>query len=438
LDRVISSLGFGNVSRAFENRNYRLFATGNFCSQIGYWIQRVAQGWLAWQLTHSGTWLGLVAAADLIPNVVVSPFAGALADRVDRVKLIRLTQIVAIAQAWVLAILSFSDLITIEELFLLIFALGFVNAFNQPARLALIPSLVDAATLPSAVAINSLFFNIARFIGPAIAGVVIAESGVGLAFVLNACSYVVFSVMLAQVHIPVERLAPQRHFFRQSFEGYVYALRHPGIGQMMILFSVTTIGIRGFNELFPGFTDNVFQRGAQGLAWLTATMGLGAMAGGTWMLRRGGIKGLTGLAIDHTMAMSVAVLGFALTTNYWVALCTIFVSGFAMTVSGISAQTLVQTAVAPVMRGRVMAFYGTIFRAGPALGALVSGWLATRWGFRPPVAFGALFCILAWIWARARLDAIREALEGTPAPLPAAVPAPIPEAKAEAPPAVAE
>ena len=430
---VFSSLGFENVTRAFQNRNYRLFATGNGFSQVGYWIQRVAQGWLAWQLTHSGTWLGLVAAADLIPNVVVSPFAGALADRVDRIKLIRLTQLVAIAQAWVLAILSFSDLITIEELFFLIFALGFVNAFNQPARLALIPSLVDTATLPSAVAINSLLFNVARFIGPAIAGVVIAESGVGLAFVLNACSYVAFSLMLARVRIPVEKLAPQRHFFRQSFEGYVYAVRHPGIGQMMILFSVTTIGIRGYNELFPGFTDNVFQRGAQGLAWLTATMGLGAMVGGVWMLRRGGIKGLTGLAINHTMFMSVAVLAFALTANYWFALVTIFFGGFAMTVSGISAQTLVQTAVAPVMRGRVMAFYGMIFRAGPALGALISGWLATRMGFRLPVAAGALACILAWVWARVRIDAIRQALEGVAAP-----PTPPPTAEAEAPRAVAE
>ncbi len=427
---VFSSLGFENVTHAFQIRNYRLFATGNGFSQVGYWIQRVAQGWLAWQLTHSGTWLGLVAAADLIPNVVVSPFAGVLADRVDRIKLIRLTQLVAIVQAWILAILSFSDLITIEELFLLIFALGFVNAFNQPARLALIPSLVDSATLPSAVAINSLLFNLARFVGPAIAGVVIAESGVGLAFVLNALSYVAFSLMLAQVRIPAERLAPQRHFFRQSFEGYVYALRHPGIGQMMILFSVTTIGIRGYNELFPGFADNVFQRGAQGLAWLTATMGLGAMAGGVWMLRRGGVKGLTGLAVNHTMFMSVAILAFTLTTNYWLALGTIFVSGFAMTVSGISAQTLVQTAVAPVMRGRVMAFYGMIFRAGPALGALISGWLATRLGFRLPVAAGALVCILAWVWARVRIAAMREALEGAPAA--------VPEAEAEAPRAVAE
>ncbi len=165
-DRYFRAWALPTSRGRFEIRNYRLFATGNGISQIGYWIQRVAQSWLAWQLTHSGTWLGLVAAADLIPNVVISPFAGALADRVDRIKLIRLTQLVAILQAWVLAILSFSGIITVDELFGLIFALGFINAFNQPARLALIPSLVDSTSLPSAVALNSLIFNLARFIGP--------------------------------------------------------------------------------------------------------------------------------------------------------------------------------------------------------------------------------------------------------------------------------
>ncbi len=416
---VLTLSGFANVARVFRIRNYRLFATGNGISQVGYWIQRVAQGWLAWQLTHSGTWLGLVAAADLIPNVVISPFAGALADRVDRIRVIRLTQIVAIVQAWVLAILSFSGVITIQELFLLIFLLGFINAFNQPARLALIPSLVDSESLPAAVAINSLIFNLARFIGPAIAGVVIAATGVGLAFVLNACSYVAFSVMLAKVQVPPERHAPQRNFFRQSFEGFFYAVRHPGIGQMMILFAVTTVGIRGYNELFPGFADNIYHRGAQGLAWLTATVGLGAMTGGVWiLLRHTGMRGLTSLAINHTLVMSLSVLAFAATTSYWFALATVFVGGFAQTVSGISAQTLVQTAVPSVMRGRVMAFYGMVFRAGPALGALISGWLATQLGFRLPVAAGAAICVVSWGWARLRQEQMRHALEDPPDPVP--------------------
>jgi predicted MFS family arabinose efflux permease len=230
-------------------------------------------------------------------------------------------------------------------------------------------------------------------------------------------------LLLARVKVPPERHAPQRNFFRQSFDGFFYAVRHPGIGQMMILFAITTVSIRGYNELFPGFADNIFQRGAQGLAWLSATVGLGAMTGGVWIiLRQTGMRGLTGLAINNTLVMSLSVLAFAATTSYWFALATVFVGGFAQTVSGISAQTLVQTAVPPTMRGRVMAFYAMVFRAGPALGALISGWLATRLGFRLPVALGAVICVMSWVWARLRQEQIRHALEdpSEPAPEPAA------------------
>jgi MFS family permease len=415
--------GFGNAARTLGIRNYRVFTIGNGISQTGYWIQRVAIGWLAWQLTYSGTWLGLVAAADLVPAVLLSPFAGALADRVDRLLVNKVSQYVAMTVACALAGLSFADIITIGELFSLTFALGIVNALNQPARLALIPSLVDHASLPSAVAINSLVFNSARFVGPAIAGVVIAEGNVALAFVLNALAYVAFSLALVRIRVPPERLAPQHHFLRQSIDGFVYSVRHPGIGQMMILFAITSVGIRGYIELFPGFADSVFHQGAQGLAWLSATVGLGAMAGSVLMMRRSGLAGLTAIAIGQTLLMTLSVFAFAATSAYWFALACVFVGGFAMVISGIAAQTLVQTAVDPVMRGRVMAFYGMVFRAGPALGALIFGWLASLFGFRAPVAAGALACVLVWVWARLRQDAMARALEGEAAPAHAPSPA---------------
>jgi MFS family permease len=409
-----SRAGLTNVVRALRVRNYRVFTAGNFTSQIGYWIQRVAVGWLAWQLTHSGTWLGLVSAADLVPAIVVTPFAGVLADRVDRIRVMRTSQVLAIIIATALAALSFTDIITIYELFTLVFVLGIVNSINQPARLALIPSLVDHATLPSAVAINSLCFNMARFIGPAIAGFVIAEISTALAFVINACTYVAFSLALSRMNVAPERMAPQHHFFRQSFEGWVYAVRHPGIGQMMILFSVTTVAMRGYIDMFPGFADNIFHRGAHGLAALTASVGLGAVVGGAWMVRRTGVNGLTSLAINHTLFMALAVLVFSGLTNYTLALITVFVGGFAMVVSGISAQTLVQTAVDPSMRGRVMGLYGLVFRAGPALGALISGWLASSFGFRLPLAAGAIVCIGAWVCAQFLRAGIERALEPAP------------------------
>jgi MFS family permease len=391
--------GFGNIARAFASRNYRLFAAGNAISLIGTWLQRVAVGWLAWQLTHSGTWLGLVAFADLFPTVVLSPWAGALADRRDRVRVIWLSQVVAMTQATLLALLTGFGIITIWSLFALAVLLGIANAIS----------------LPSAVAINSIIFNGARFIGPALAGIVIAEGSIALAFAVNAATYIAFLLALASLDgVREDARHADRNFLGAMFDGYVYAARHPGIGAMLLLMAVTSLGTRGFIELLPGFADHVFGRGPEALAWMTATVGLGAVLGGLWMVRRPAIAGLTSVVFANTLLMTAALLGFTATARFWVALPCLAVAGFGLVVSGIGAQTLVQSAVATAMRGRVMALYGMIFRGGPALGALVMGIASERTGLRTPVAAGALLCALYWLWARPQQPLVADRLETVP------------------------
>ncbi|HUA52299.1 MAG TPA: MFS transporter [Candidatus Sulfotelmatobacter sp.] len=405
--------GFRNVVRALANRNYRIYAVGNFVSLCGTWLQRIAVGWLAWQLTRSGAWLGIVAFADLFPTVVLSPFAGTLADRRDRLALLKVTQSAAMAQAIGLAAMTFAGAMTIGWLVALSLTMGVVNAFNQPARLALIPSLVERAELPAAVAINSTIFNGARFLGPAAAGAVIAHGSIGLAFALNAASFVVFLIALHRVRLIEDETPPaaRRGFLSDSLEGYAYVARHPGIGPMIVLLAATSIGSRAYVELLPGFADAVFGRGAQALAWLTATTGLGAMVGGILMASRGGGAGLTRVVIANVLLMAVALLGFTATTSFWVALACVFVAGFSLVINGIGGQTLVQTAVDSTMRGRVMSLYGMIFRGGPALGVLIMGSASTRFGLRLPVACGALLCAGFWLWARLRRERIAAALE---------------------------
>ena len=417
--RKSSAGGFGNVVRALSIRNYRIYATGNGISLIGTWLQRVAVGWLAWDLTHSGTWLGLVAFADLAPVVFLSPLAGALADRRDRIWVIRTTQAIGLSQAILLFALVATEAIGIWGLFLLTVLLGSANAFAQPARLALIPSLVDRESLPSAVAINSILFNNARFIGPAIAGVVIAESSVSLAFALNALTYLAFQVSLWRLSgVSIDRpfASSRSRMLSDTLEGYLYAMRHPGIGPMMGLFAASALACRGFIEMLPGFADSVFHRGPQGLAWLVATAGLGAMAGGGWMAMRRGIEGLTRLVVAHTLLISAALLAFTATSEFWVAVPCLFVAGFGLVVTGVSAQTLVQSAVDPAMRGRIMGLYGMIFRGGPALNALIIGLLSAQFGLRLPLAAGAAVAVLFWAWAQWRRPAIAAALEAEPAP----------------------
>src|SRR5438067_3848620 len=204
--------GLGNVARAFAHRNYRIYVIGNSISLIGWWLERVAVGWLTWTLTHSGAWLGLIALADFLPVLFLAPFAGVLADRRDRVWTIRITQWIGCAQASLLAILVVSDAMTIEILFALVLMLGIASGVAQPSRLALIPTLVGRESLASALAINSVVFNLARFIGPAMAGIVIAELGIAAAFAANAVSHIAFQISL----LNLRELPPQPAVGRQN------------------------------------------------------------------------------------------------------------------------------------------------------------------------------------------------------------------------------
>ncbi len=294
--------GFDNLAGALSHRNYRVYISGNGISLIGSWLQRVSVGWLTWTLTHSGAWLGLVSLAEFLPVLFLSPLAGVLADRRDRVGIIRVTQLYGCLSATLLALLVWLDLITIHILFSLVLLLGINNGIAQPARLALIPTLVDRAALPSALAINSIVFNLARFIGPAIAGVLIARVGIAAAFAANAVGYFAFQISLANLRdLPPLPLRAAQNAVRASLEAFSYVSRHKGMAPMMLLFAVTSIGTRGFIELFPGFADSVFHRGPQGLAMLTSTVGLGAIFGGTWMLIRSQISGLTTVVLANTL-----------------------------------------------------------------------------------------------------------------------------------------
>jgi predicted MFS family arabinose efflux permease len=271
----------------------------------------------------------------------------------------------------------------------------------QPSRLALIPTLVDRQSLASALAINSVVFNLARFIGPALAGLVIAEIGLAAAFAANAVGYIAFQISLLNLRgLPPQPVIGRQNVLRASAEAFSYAYRHPGIGPMLLLFVVTTIGTRGFIELFPGFADRVFDRGPQGLAMLTSTVGLGAICGASWMVLRSAITGLANVVLVCTLIMSLAILAFTATDAFYLALPCAFVAGAMMTITGTGAQTLIQAAVDDRMSGRVMALYGMIFRAGPAVGAVLMGTLSEYVGLRLALALGAIVSGGFWLATR--------------------------------------
>jgi MFS family permease len=398
---------FEGIVRALKNPNYGTYAAGNSVSLIGTWIQRIAVGWLAWELTGSGAWLGAVAFADLFPAVFIGPFGGAVADRLSRLRIITISQALAMVQAVALFWLTFSGAVTIEWLFALVLVNGFVMGFNQPSRLALVPSLVPREDLSTAVAINAIVFNLARFIGPAVAGLLIVSWGVAAAFAANALSFVAFFIAISRIRL--DEAAPGRGGVRRSLladvgEGIRYTVGHSGIGPMLLLMVVLSLGVRPFVELLPGFADAVFHRGAEALAMLSSTIGIGAVLSGIWLAQRGPRAGLARLTLIAAGCVALAILAFTASDLFSLALLTVALAGIAMVLSGVGAQTLIQLTVEPEMRGRVMSLYGIIFRGGPAAGALVIGTLSEFFGLRWPLAGGAVLAlgVWAWIWVRHR------------------------------------
>lgn len=408
----MASLSSYGAIRVFRNRAYRIYTEGNFVSLIGTWVQRVATGWLAWDLTHSGAWLGAIAAAELLPSIVLGPFGGAAADRMDRFRLIVWAQSLMAVQAFVLGWVTLSGWADIWILFGLTLAHGCLQSFNQASRLSLVRSLVQREDLPAAIAVNSVLWNGARFVGPVCAGVLIVAVDTGWSFIANGLSFLAFVwvMYLLRSEIPRGGATQGGPILKQIAEGVGYVVRHQGLGPLMLLLFIGAVFSRPFAELLPGFADAVFARGPEGLALLTSATGIGAVIGGIWLSQAARFGRLTGLALHSNTVMALALLALAATDSFWVGLAATAAAGLFMTVNGVANQSIIQYACAPEMLGRVLSIYGLSFRAGPALGALMMGTASEWFGLQIPVAIGAVVCIVAWLWLVRRQGRIAAAM----------------------------
>ena len=404
----------GALGRALSHHDARLFFAASLISWTGLWVHRIAISWLAWEMTGSAFWVGMVAFCDLAPAVVFSPIAGAVADRMDRVRLTMLAQSAIAVQAAMVALLIATGELSIGLLLTLEVFSGIASSFSQPARQSLMPSLVPRADLPAAVACNSLCFNVARFIGPAIAGPLIAFGGVLPAVLLNCCAYLIATFTMPLLRIDrAERRghAPEASVWAEALAGFRYAGRHPGIGPLLAFAAVASVLMRGVQEILPPFVERLFLRGPDGLAMLTACIGIGALFSGLWVANRGRVQGTTALAVGAVGVQAIATIGFVASGGFPLALLCAAVMGAAGSVHGISTQTLVQNAADPAMRGRVLSLWGLITRACPALGALVLGGLGEVLGLRLPTMLAMLLALGVLAWGLRRLPAMARVLE---------------------------
>ena len=410
------------IVRVFSNRNYAIYSAGAWVSLVGLWVQRLGVGWLAWELTHSGFWLGAVAFADLFPVLVVGLFGGVLADRFDRRRILLVNQFLQLGQATVLWGMTWMGIITIEWLFVLTLFIGVVVALGQPARLSLVPSLVRPADVGGAVAIHAVNFNLARFVGPAVAGYIISAHDVSWAFLFNALTFVAFIVALLLLRLPAQRprATNGEGVFQQMGQGIAYAVTHPGIAAVLLLMAATSFLVRPVFDLLPGFADHVFLSDAAGLATLTSAVGLGALAGGLWLAQRATALGSAGIAVACSVMLAVSGLVFVATDLLWVGAVAMIFGGFAAVAISVSTQTLVQTGVPSHVRGRVLSIWGMLLRGVPAAGALAMGSASDYVGLKPPLLLGAILLLAGALVLARRSRTEMRALETAEVPAPAA------------------
>ena len=386
------------IRETLSHRNFRVFTAGNAVSLLGTWVQRMAVGYLTWELTKSGVWLGAVAMAEFIPVIVLAPITGVIADRFDRRKIAIFGQFFALLQAIALAVLTLTGHITPILIFLLQLFAGVVQPLIQTARLVLVPMIVPKDRVGNAVAITSLVFNTARILGPALGGVIITSVGVGWSFVLNAVSYAGVITALLSLHLPAHGTAIRRGaawagMFNDMAAGWRYTLKHPLLGWFIPTVGIASTLTWPIGDLMAGIADEIFNRGAGGLATLTAAQGIGAIFGGLLLAQRPTADGLSRLVIGAMVMSGICISVFSLMDagTYFIGVVVLAVSAFFGVMVGVGSQSLTQTVVDEAMRGRSLSVWYTITRAGPAIGALVVGALANTFGFEGPLfAAGAI------------------------------------------------
>jgi MFS family permease len=396
--------------RALRNRNFRLFTAGQAVSLVGTWMQQVAVGWLVYRLTQSPLLLGLVSFAALAPGFVIAPFAGVLADRYSKHRIIVITQVVMMVQAFALAALVLSDHVTVGWILLLMTVLGIATGFDIPARQSFLVELVDdRADLPNAIALNSSIFNAARLVGPTIAGFAIAAAGEGWVILANGVSYAaVLAALFAMRLAPRPSAAGGEAVLRRLADGFRYAFGFRPIRALLLLVAVVSLLGVPFTVLLPVIATEVLGGGPQTLGLLMAASGFGALAGALYLASRSTVLGLGRVIALSASAFGAALVLLAFSRHILLALPLLAVAGFGMMAQMASSNTVLQTMVDDDKRGRVMSLYSMAFMGMAPFGSLILGAVAQRVGATWAIATGGVACIIAGVVFGRRLPSLRE------------------------------
>ncbi|MCC6699115.1 MAG: MFS transporter [Candidatus Hydrogenedentes bacterium] len=398
--------------RSLRHRNFRLFLLGQSISLIGTWMQMLAVGWLTWRLSHDPFLLGLVPFIGRLPTFFLAPFVGVLIDRVDRHRLVILSQVLSMAQALALAALMFAGWLDIGGIIALQLLLGFINTVDMPARQSfMIQLLDDRQDLNNAIALNSSIVNAARLVGPALAGILVHAFGEGVCFLINGLSYIaVIGGLLAIRVAPNPRAEAGTAVLHNLKEGFQYAFGFPPMRYILLLLAMVSLVGQSYVNLLPIFADKVLGGTSFTQGLLISVSGVGALISALRLAMRTSVRGLGRIVGMAPVVMGIGLIGLGLSRSLWFSLPAMAFIGVGMMSQMASSNTLLQTLTTDEKRGRVMSFYSMAFQGMVPLGALLSGGLAAWIGAPWTVMIGGTCCIAGGLAFSARLPRIREAV----------------------------
>ena len=379
---------------SLSNPNYRKFFFGQTTSLVGTWMQTTAQSWLVFTLTHSATDIGFVVALQTLPVLLLGPYGGVIADRVDKRRLMIVLQSFMGVQAAILAVLSLTHVVNYFDVCVLAVVLGLNNCFENPSRQAFVLEMVGTDNLRNAVSLNSTMNNVARAVGPAVAGIIIAALGEGWCFALNAASFI--AVVASLVAMDQSQLHPSVPTIRakgQLREGLRYVARTPALAIPLVMMALVGMLAYEFQVTLPIVAGTVFHGSSTIYGVLMAAMGVGAIIGGLWTAARGktGVRAMIRAALIFGVVMTFAALAPVLAVE----LIALAMVGFA-SVSFLSmANSTLQLGTDPQMRGRVMALWAVAFMGSTPIGGPLIGWITSAFGARTGLGVGAASCLVA-------------------------------------------
>jgi MFS family permease len=390
--------------KALFYRNYRLFMVGQTLSLIGTWIQRMAMMWLVYKLSNSAFLLGVVGFCEQIPIFLIAPFAGVYADRWDKHKALIRIEVFALAQAFLLGILTLFDLVQIWHIIALSLCLGIINAFEVPMRQSFVVEMVegDKAALPNAIALNSTVFNLSRLIGPSVAGILIAAVGEGWCFMANALSYAIVLVSLLMMRIPKSILerAKEVDILNKLKEGIQYVKQNHLMRSLLLLLAIVSFSNASLKTLAPIFAKDVLKGDAHTLGFLMSAAGVGAICGALFLTKRKSTGLLKRIVSFTGILLGTGMICFAISRSLPLSLFFIAIAGFSQMMHTASTNTLLHLYVDDDKRGRVMSFYTVCLQGTMPFGSLLAGALAGFIGAQWAVAFMGGFCLVSSLFLR--------------------------------------